>query len=86
MCLFILQYHKLFNRTTLTMLVNDGQHWILTICILETDVRDVDHMSSYSWYMWAYNISTSCSWLYIFKLDMCGHVFRYTFFFIICLV
>jgi len=33
------------------MPVKDGQHRILTIGIPEKDVRDVDHISSYSWYM-----------------------------------
>lgn len=60
------------------MLVNDDQHRISTIGIPEKYVREVGHMSSYSWYMWAYNKSTSCSWLYIFELGMCWHVICYT--------
>jgi len=38
----------------------------------------IDHMPSCSWYMWGWNTSSSCSWLYISKLGMCGYVFHYT--------
>lgn len=75
--LFILNFF-FFEYFGWSMPVKDGQHQILTIDIPEKDVRDIDHMSSYSWYMWACNTSSSCSWLYISKLGMCGHVFCYT--------